>query len=79
MKILFASNALWAGTGYGVQAGHLLPRLRDQLGHEVAQFAWWGLQGGMMAADGIPIYPRGEDRYGNDVTGTWARHFGADL
>lgn len=79
MKVLLSSNLIGSPTGYGVQSGHLLPRLRDQLGHEVAQFAWWGIQGQMTAVDGIPVYPRGADRYGNDICGQHARHFGADL
>ena len=65
--------------GYGVQAHHLLPRLRDQLSHDVAQHAWYGLKGAQIAIDGMPIYPGYQDDFGNDICGQHARHFGADL
>jgi glycosyltransferase involved in cell wall biosynthesis len=78
VKILWCSNAMWAHTGYAVQAQHLLPRLQA-LGHDVAQFAWWGLRGGVIRANGITIYPRGRESFGYDVIGAHAEHFGADL
>ncbi len=78
MRILMGCNAIWANTGYGTQARSLLPRLRDR-GHTVANFAWYGLQGGMMILDGITIYPMGRDVWGNDVAGPYCRHFKADL
>ena len=78
MKILWSSNALWAATGYGVQAGSLLPRLRDA-GHEVAQFAWYGVQGGVLHANGIKIYPAGFDQFGSDIIGAHVADFEADV
>ena len=41
--------------------------------------AWFGLKGGLLNIDGIPIYPGYRDTFGNDVIGSHARHFGADL
>ena len=78
MRILWSSNAVWATTGYGIQAKHLLPRFQV-LGHEVAQFAWYGLQGGRVNRGGIEIYPRAYDDWGNDVIGGHVNDFGADL
>ncbi len=79
MKLMLASNGFWINSGYGVQSKHLLPRLRDTLGWDVAQVAWYGLKGGMLNIDGIPIYPGYRDSFGNDVIGEHAKHFGADL
>jgi len=78
MRILWSSNALWANTGYGVQAKHLLPRLRA-LGHDVAQFAWYGLQGSCIEADGIRIYPGLHDPWGLDIIQGHIKHHDADL
>ena len=78
MRVLMGCNAIWANTGYGTQARGLLPRLRDR-GHAVANFAWYGLQGGMMVLDGITVYPIGHDVWGNDVAGFYSRHFNADV
>lgn len=78
MRILMGCNAIWANTGYGTQARSLLPRLRDR-GHTVGNFAWYGLQGGMMVLDGITIYPVGHDVWGNDVVGPYCQHFKADV
>ena len=78
MRLVLGCNALWANTGYGTQARSLLPRLRDH-GHAVANFAWYGLQGGMMVLDGITVYPVGHDVWGNDIAGPICRHFNADL
>lgn len=78
LRILWSSNSLWAATGYGVQAKSILPRLQA-LGHEVAQFAWYGLQGGMIEADGIRIYPAAYEPWGTDIIGGHVKHFRADL
>ena len=77
MRIMLSSNAVWSTTGYGVEAKYLLPRL-EAWGHEVAQFAWYGLQGGMLKA-GFPIYPGLRDGFGADIVGAHCKHFGADL
>jgi len=69
LRIMYASNAPWCFSGYGVQGRSLLPRLH----------AWFGLQGGMLNAHGMPVYPVGLDAYGNDMYGAHAEHFKADL
>src|SRR5487761_1566951 len=80
VRIILHSNldAPWSVTGYGQQTALLAPRLRDA-GHEVAISAFWGLAGGPLAWEGIPVYPSGDDLYGNDILAGHARHFGADL
>jgi glycosyltransferase involved in cell wall biosynthesis len=67
MKLLWESNAPWAGTGYGQQTRLLLSALREQ-GHDVSCFAFYGLSGGMVEFDGYPVYPNSDfDAWGNDV------------
>ena len=46
---------------------------------DIAQFAWFGLQGGMHKVEGFNIYPSGMDQYGNDVIGAYQKHFGANI
>lgn len=78
MKVMWCSNAPWCRTGYGTQTEIWVPRLAE-LGHDMAIFAFHGLQGGMIDWQGIPVYPAGLQPYGGDVVGMHARHFGADL
>lgn len=78
MKILWSSNAPHCNSGYGVQTKHMLAGLR-QLGHEVALAPNYGLAGGLIEADGFPIYPIYRDNIGQDVLARHAKRFGADL
>ncbi|MCK5643727.1 MAG: FkbM family methyltransferase, partial [Gammaproteobacteria bacterium] len=81
-RMLWSSNAIWAPTGYGVQAKHILPRLQA-LGITCAQFAWYGLQGAGMTVDTgsgpLQIYPGSSDPFGNDMIAAYALDFKADL
>lgn len=83
LRLLYSSNAFWAASGYGVQGRSLLPRLAElpQFGgrDNIAQFAWYGLDGGCHNVDGFTIYPKFDDPYGNDVIGAHAQHFGANI
>lgn len=83
LRLLYSSNAFWAASGYGVQGRSLLPRLAElpEFGgrDNIAQFAWWGLDGGLHQVDGFRIYPKFDDPYGNDVIGGHTQHFGANL
>lgn len=45
----------------------------------IAQFAWYGLEGGLHNVDGFTIYPRMNDPYGNDAIGAFTGHFGANV
>lgn len=73
MKILWHSNAPWTPTGYGQTTARFVHRIED-LGHEVAILAYWGLQGGPLEWEGIPIYPSISDAWGNDVVTAFAVH-----
>lgn len=77
-KIMFMANAPWAATGYGIQGKHLIPRLQAQ-GHELAYFAFYGLQGGIIGYDNVPVYPVGDDPWGRDILPAHMGHFGADV
>ena len=78
MKFTWHSNAPWAATGYGNQTNLFLPRLKA-LGHEVAVIAFYGLEGGVINWNGIPVYPKGTHVYGQDVMGAHSSHFGTKV
>lgn len=77
MRLLIFSNAPQCGTGYGVQAALLGPRLRDA-GHEVAYLAYFGLEGYMSQFEGIPVFPRSRVSGAQDWMVPLARTIGAD-
>ena len=83
LRLLMASNGMWVPSGYGVQCGALLPRLAELPEFDgrksIAQFAWYGLQGGVHEVNGFRIYPAGADAYGNDIIGAHTKDFGANL
>lgn len=83
LRLLYTSNAFWSASGYGVQGRSLLPRLADlpQFNgrQNIANFAWYGLQGGCHHVDGFHVYPVFDDPYGNDVLAAHTRHFGANV
>jgi len=83
LRILYSSNGIWTNSGYGIQGRSLLPRLAELEtvgGREnIAQFAWYGLQGGIWDWQGFRIYPAGVDSYGNDIVQSHTRHFGANV
>lgn len=78
MRISWVSNAPWARTGYGNQTLLFVPRIQA-LGHKVAITAFWGLEGGVLNWNGIPVYGRGYHPYGMDVVSAHAASFGADV
>lgn len=78
MRILFASNGPHVPTGYGVPTRHMLNLLKAD-GHEVACQAWYGLLGGSITWNGMPIYPAQAHPYGVDVIDHHAKDFNADL
>ncbi|HWE83278.1 MAG TPA: glycosyltransferase [Gaiellaceae bacterium] len=65
--ILFHSNSPWVGSGYGKQTKLFSQRIRERLDHPVAISSYYGLRGARLEMNGIPVYPRGIDAYGNDV------------
>ena len=58
VKLLLVSNAPWAKTGYGIQGASLARRLQAD-GHYVAYMANYGLHGGNIEWQGIPILSNG--------------------
>lgn len=78
MKILWASNAFWAPSGYGNQTNLFAPRIQA-LGHEVITLATYGLQGRHLDAGPIRVLPGGRDAYANDVLAADAKHEGVDI
>ena len=77
MRIAWWSNSPWAPSGYGEQTGLFVPRIQS-LGHDMAIFANYGLQGAKFPLADIPVYPANVD-WGNDVLGSFVEDFGADL
>lgn len=77
-RCIISSNAPWANTGYANQTKHIIRGIRD-LGHPVALHAWWGLEGGPTTWEGIPVYPRHFDAYGNDASAYYCHEFKADV
>lgn len=83
LRVLYSSNAIWSNSGYGIQGRSLLPRLADleTVGgrSNIAQFAWYGLQGGNHNVEGFTIFPAGVDPYGNDIIQSHTRAFNANV
>lgn len=83
LRLMYSSNATWVNSGYGVQGRSLLPRLAElpEFGsrENIAQFAWYGLQGGVHHVDGFTVYPAGIDPYGNDVIDAHMKDFDANI
>ena len=86
MRILLSSNILTGSTGYSNQSGLIIPRL-CALGHDVAQHAWYGLDGCVLTANvehagttyPIRVYPKYRDGYGNDIGAAHAADWNADI
>lgn len=74
-RILWASNAPWAPTGYGEQTHQAIQRIRKD-GHEVAVAANYGLEAMITEWDGFKVYPRGFDAYSNDTIPAYAMDWG---
>lgn len=83
LRLLYSSNLMFSSSGYGVQSASLLPRLADlpEFGgrDNIAQFAWYGLQGSVQNMQGFRIYPAGIDPYGNDIIEAHTKDFQANI
>lgn len=68
-RLLWVSNAPWAGTGYGQQTAQVVPRLQSD--YEVAIAVNYGLEANTThwnsGKGNVFIYPRGFDQWSNDV------------
>jgi len=82
MNILWSANAVWCTTGYGVEGKYILPRL-SRAGHNVFNFAWYGLEGGRVSVmvDGEPVLvlPKGHHPFGADMLDFYCREYDIDL
>lgn len=80
MRILLHANAPWVKTGYGQQAALFAPRFQ-QLGHEVAISAFYGLSGTEVDWNGVHVFPAGvrPNGYGMDMIGHFYQKWQADL
>lgn len=66
MRVLWASNAPWVGSGYGVQTQQVVTRLQRD-GHHVAVASNFGLNGTTLGWQNMPVFSPGLDGYGQDV------------
>ena len=78
MRIMLMANAPWCTTGYGVQGKHLVPLLKAQ-GHDLAYFAFFGLQNGVLEIGDVPVFSMGVLPWGEDVLSGHMANFRADL
>lgn len=69
---------MWSNSGYGNQTRHIVSRFQE-LGHEVAVFASFGLLGGALEYQDVTVYPGYKHMHGADVVGAHAKHSGADV
>ena len=76
--ILWFSNAVWAGTGYGTQASQVIGRIADD-GHRIAQNVNYGFEAGNTSTNlrghDIPIYGSGFGQWRSDAIKANAQHF----
>ena len=78
LRILFNTNALWAHSGYSVEAKMLIKRMIAD-GWKVAISCNYGLQGSMIEWEGITCYPQLNDPYGSDAILNHGKDFKADI
>jgi glycosyltransferase involved in cell wall biosynthesis len=74
LNFTWLSNAQHANTGYANQTRHTVPRLQE-LGHNVAIIAFYGVEGGVIKMGETVTYPRGENPWGLDVVDAHTLHF----
>lgn len=78
MKIHWLSNSPLAGTGYGNQTKLFATRLQ-KAGHEISITCFFGHDGYAFKWNGITLYPKGYQPYGQDVVAANAHHEHADI
>lgn len=76
-KLIWHSNAPWTNTGYGTQTAMFAPKLAEH--YNLALSAFFGLEGGVLPWNGIPVLPAGSPNgYGNDSIREHCGMFGCD-
>lgn len=78
MRILWASNAPWCATGYGVQTKEFIWKIK-KLGHEVFCLAFYGLEGSPQEIDGIVFFPKVQADFGASNLANVAQYVNADI
>ena len=73
-RVLWASNAPFTPTGYGVQTAQVVERLQAD-GHEVAVACNFGLQGSETEWNGVKLYPTGVTPYSDDILMAHSQHW----
>jgi len=78
LRILFSTNAPWSTSGYAQQIRELAPKIRDA-GYDVGIVCFYGLDGGKIILDGITMYPKIGDMWGEDAVINHQNDFKADV
>lgn len=78
MRILWSSNSPFVTTGYGTQTACACRHLKD-MGHDVAIFAFYGLQGSKIEWVDIPIYPNNPQDWGIKHAPMFYKDWKADI
>jgi len=71
------SNAIWAPSGYGMQAAQFIPKMVEA-GYDVACVDFYGLEGNPIYMNGVIHYPKMKHPYGEDAMIHHAKHFKPD-
>jgi glycosyltransferase involved in cell wall biosynthesis len=78
LRILWASDAPWATSGYSNQTRLAAPRIAA-LGYDLALLTTYGLHGNSLEWQGLKVYPGGADPFANDVIKQSAMDWKADI
>lgn len=79
LKILWQSNAPWAGSGYGVQTDIFTRKMLTE-GHKVVVAAHYGLHGAILRPEeNLMLLPGGFHAYGDDLMAAHAKMHKPDI
>jgi glycosyltransferase involved in cell wall biosynthesis len=75
---MFSTNAPWSTSGYGQQIRELAPKIKEA-GYDVSIVCFYGLDGGKIMLDGITMYPKVGDMWGEDAVINHSKEFKPDV
>lgn len=75
---MFSTNAPWSTSGYGQQIKDLAPLIKAE-GYELSIVCFYGLDGGKIMLDGITMYPKIGDMWGEDGVINHSKEFKPDV
>jgi len=78
LRIMFSTNAPWSTSGYGQQIRELAPLIKNE-GYDVSIVCFYGLEGGKIMLDGITMYPKIGDMWGEDGVINHSKEFKPDV